>query len=33
MTVEDLLMAFAKNAGSSLDNDRILLSTKKDREA
>ncbi len=29
MTVEDLLGEFEKRAGSSLDNDRILLSTKE----
>lgn len=28
MTVEDLLLKFEQNAGSSLDNDRILLSTE-----
>ncbi len=29
MTVEDLLEHFAQNAGQSLDNDRILLSSEK----
>ena len=30
MTVEDLLEKFAQNAGKTLDNDRILLSTEED---
>ncbi len=30
MTVEDLLAKFAQNAGTELDNDRILLSTEND---
>ena len=29
MTVDDLLLRFAENAGQSLDNDRILLSTEE----
>ncbi len=29
MKVEDLLQQFAQNAGKSLDNDRILLSTEE----
>ena len=29
MTVEDLLQKFATNAGTALDNDRILLSTEE----
>lgn len=30
MTVEDLLTRFAENAGTRLDNDRILLSSEKE---